>query len=150
MLAAVAAPGHPFACRVREQGRLRSMVEDAGLPDRRTQEQVAKNDATFRDANARIAATADRLELEDERVPFLCECADTECFALVRMRLDEYRHVRSSPRWFVNAPGHQAAARGLARVVEQHRGYLVIEKVAHAGEVAEQLAKGEEALESER
>ena len=117
------------------------------MPSRRIEEQVAKNDATFREANERVAATADGLMLEDEPVPFICECASTECFDIVRLRLDEYRHVRSSPCWFLNVPGHEAAAQGAATVVERHAGYVIVEKLGRAAEVVQELAAGSEARE---
>jgi hypothetical protein len=36
-------------------------------------------------------------------------------------------------------PGHQTAAQGFGVVVEERDGYLVVEKVGRAGEVAEAL-----------
>jgi hypothetical protein len=120
----------------------RASVEH-GLPDRLTEERVARNDALFRDANERIKTFAVEIDLRTDPVPFICECADTRCKEIVRLSLDEYEHVRSNPRWFINVPGHQVAARGAATVVERHSEYVVVEKVGHAGEVAEQLASRE-------
>lgn len=119
---------------------LRPAGRHDGLMDRRTEERIARNDDTFRQANQRVAQTAAGLMVEDEAVPFICECADEECYEMVRLRLDEYRHVRSEPRWFLNVPGHEAAAHGAAAVVERGRGYVIVEKQGHAGEVAEELA----------
>jgi hypothetical protein len=108
------------------------------LPDLATQERVARNDATFREANERIADVAERVG-EGQRFPFLCECAERGCTEIVRMTAEEYWHVRDNPRWFVNAPGHEVAARGAGAVVETYDGYVVVEKLAHAGEIVEQL-----------
>ena len=72
-------------------------------------------------------------------MPFLCECADMECYELARLRLAEYRQIRSNPRWFLNLPAHEAAAQGAAEVVERHPGYVIVEKQGHAGDVAEEL-----------
>ena len=116
---------------------------DRGLPDRLTQERVARNDALFRDANERIGRFAAENDLREDPVPFICECADRRCQEIVRLRVDEYEKVRSNPRWFVNVPGHQVAALGAATVVERHKEYVVVEKVGHAGEVAEHLASRE-------
>jgi hypothetical protein len=113
------------------------------LPDRLTEERIARNDALFRDANERIGRFAAEHQLRDDPVPFICECADRTCHAIVKLRLGEYEHVRSNPRWFLNVPGHQVAARGAATVVERHDEYVVVEKVGHAGEVAEELADEE-------
>jgi len=105
-----------------------------------TEERVARNDALFRDANDRIRTFASEHDLREDPVPFICECADRRCQEILRLPLDEYEAVRSNPRWFINVPGHQVAARGAATVVEDHGDYVVVEKVGHAGEVAEQLA----------
>ena len=113
------------------------------MPDRLTEERVARNDALFRDANERIGAFAAEHGLRDGVVPFICECADRRCQEIVRLQLDEYERVRSNPRWFVNVPGHQVAAHGAAIVVEHHHDYVVVEKVGHAGEVVEELAARE-------
>jgi hypothetical protein len=113
--------------------------------DERTQEKIARNDATFREANERIAASADEYRLPD-RVPFLCECADTSCTEIVRLSLDEYEAVRSDPTHFFNAPGHDAAAGAAAMVIERHDGYVVVEKLGRAADVADQLDPRQQAL----
>ena len=113
------------------------------MPDRLTEERIARNDALFRDANERIKTFAVEYSPREGPVPFICECADRQCQDIVRLRLDEYENVRSNPRWFINVPGHQVAALGAATVVETHNEYVVVEKVGHAGEVAEQLANVE-------
>ena len=110
------------------------------MPDRLTEERVARNDALFRDANERIRTFASEHDLHEQLIPFICECADRRCQELLRLRLDEYEAVRSNPRRFINVPGHQVAAQGAATVVEDHEEYVVVEKVGHAGDVAEQLA----------
>jgi hypothetical protein len=102
-----------------------------------TAERVAKNDATFRDANEGIAAAARRAAFD--RVPFICECAEPTCTTIVRLTLDEYEQVRSSPRHFLSAPGHEETAAGLGAVVARAEGYVVVEKLGEAGEIVEQL-----------
>ena len=106
-------------------------------PDPVTQERIARNDDAFRRANRRIAAVASGLPLE--KAPFICECADPRCTAIVGLSQDEYAEIRASPRRFFCVPDHLEAAEGMARVVTERDGYLVVEKVGHAGEVAEQL-----------
>ena len=101
-------------------------------------ERIARNDAIFREANERLRAVADAEEVED-LVPFICECADPACRELIRMTKEEYREVRQDARWFLNLPGHEAAAQGWAQVVRRHDRYLVVEKIGPAGSVAEQL-----------
>ena len=108
--------------------------------DRLMEERIAKNDAAFRDANERISAAADEHGVDAMRIPFICECADPTCKEIVRLWPEEYREVRSDPRWFLNAPGHHVAAMGAGTVVDERDGWVIVEKQGRAGEVAEALA----------
>jgi hypothetical protein len=120
------------------------------VPDRVTQERVARNDSLFREANERIEAVAEEQELTVHPVPFICECADLHCTQITQLTLEEYWHVRSNPRWFINAPGHDAAGLGAVAVVEDHDSYVVVEKQRYAGEIAEALASRETGVEGHR
>jgi hypothetical protein len=71
-------------------------------------------------------------------VPFVCECADRGCSELVRLDLDEYEEIRANSRHFLSAPGH-LAAEGAAVVVAERDGYVIVEKVGHAGDIVEAL-----------
>jgi hypothetical protein len=105
-------------------------------------ERIGRNNATFRDANERIGATAAaQARPPEELLPFLCECAEPTCTELLQVALADYRRVRSDPRRFLAAPGHEGAAEGVARVVEEHAGYVVTEKVGRAAEIAERRAR---------
>lgn len=106
--------------------------------DRITQERIAVNDARFREANENIRDTADEQDFPGP-VPFICECADPACTQIVRMSIEEYEAIRADPSHFLNAPGHDVAAGSAARVVREADGYVVVEKVGHAGEVASEL-----------
>jgi hypothetical protein len=117
------------------------------MPDRLTEERIARNDATFREANERIEAVADEHGFGDP-VPFICECAELRCTELIQLPIEEYRYVRTNPRWFINVPGHQVAMQGAGSVVEERDGYLIVEKEGHAGEVAEELARDPRGIES--
>ena len=101
-----------------------------------TAERVAKNDATFRDANEAIRAGAEHADIE--RPPFICECADESCTELVRLSLREYDAIRADPTHFVNVPGHEVNAKGHAKVVSRRDGYLVVEKIGEAAEIVEE------------
>ena len=101
-------------------------------------ERIGRNDAIFRKTNDEINEIAELDEFE-ERVPFVCECADLACRDLVPLTLPEYAAIREDARLFLNVPGHEVAAQGWAQVVEQHARYVVVEKIGPAGEVAEQL-----------
>jgi hypothetical protein len=114
--------------------------------ERLMEERIARNQATFRAANERIGAAAGVYDIATP-VPFICECADPTCSEVVRLeldqyeeiRLDQYEEIRSDPRLFLNVPGHQTAAQGASVVVEERNGYVIVEKMGHAGEVAEAL-----------
>ena len=72
-------------------------------------------------------------------VPFICECADPTCSEIVPLEIDQYEEIRANPRHFLNIPGHQAAAQGVAVVVTERDGYVIVEKIGHAGDVVEAL-----------
>jgi hypothetical protein len=106
--------------------------------DRLTEERIARNDAAFRSANEHIAEAAAEIHV-DGALPFICECANRECNAIVMLTASEYESVRTDSRHFFNVPGHQSAAQNVGEVVERYHTYIVYEKQGHAGEVAEQL-----------
>ncbi len=101
-------------------------------------ERVARNDATFREANERISATAERQEMVDE-IPFLCECAEEACTAIVRLSHEEYESVRADATHFLNAPGHEVAAGPYGEVIERNHRYVVVRKKGAAAEIVEDL-----------
>lgn len=114
--------------------------------DDRTSERIGRNDATFREANEGIAAAAGGLDLAD-RIPFICECAEPACTAIVLLSLDEYEAIRDNATHFLNAPGHEVAAQDAGRKVGDEPGYVVVEKLGRAAEVAaERDARSPEAM----
>jgi hypothetical protein len=102
-----------------------------------TKERIAFNQSRFREANERIELAADGMGLMGP-IPFICECADATCVEIVRMRLEEYEEIRHGPRVFFCAPGHEALAvdAGAGVVRDEQAGYVVVEKVGLAGEIA--------------
>jgi len=104
----------------------------------RTAERVARNDATFREANEHIAERADAHGV-DGLIPFICECAEESCKEIVRLTSAEYEHVRADGAHFLNAHGHVAAAGPHAHVVEEHDRYTIVQKVGRAGEIVREL-----------
>ena len=79
----------------------------------------------FRSANERIA---DLVRQHGWRfpVPFLCECADTHCFARLELTLEFYEYVRSDPQRYLTAPGHEIPA---AMTIEADRTFALVEKL---------------------
>ena len=123
------------------RGNLRTEVQEAH-PEKfapTSAERIAQNDAIFREANEDIAEAASRNSYGGA-VPFICDCAEPTCRELVRLSLDEYQAIRNDPRAFVNAKGHQVAARGWAEVIAETDGHVVVRKIGEAGEIAEDLA----------
>jgi hypothetical protein len=100
-------------------------------------ERVAKNNATFREANNRLGATARKARVEP--APFVCECADGNCMEIVMVPLAEYERVRSEPRWFVTVPGHPERAGEDVEVIDQRGAYVIVAKVGEAGRIVEEL-----------
>jgi hypothetical protein len=102
-----------------------------------TAERVARNDSTFRLANEGIASSA--ADLDIDRVPCICECADRRCTAVISLSPSEYEQVRADPTHFVNVPGHEASAGGYVQVIERHDGYVVVEKRGEAAKLTTEL-----------
>jgi hypothetical protein len=98
---------------------------------------VAENQARFREINERIRTAAERGSME--LMPVVCECADVDCRQILRLPLAEYEAIRASGRRFLNARGHEDASAGWANVIEVRDGYVVVEKVGEAGQIAEEL-----------
>lgn len=117
--------------------------------DSLSHERIAENNLRFREANEHIREAAESHGVMTA-VPFICECPEPTCVKIVRIELEDYRALRSHPRRFLNVPGHQRAAGSAVRVVSEHDGYVVVEKVGPAGEIAEEHAGGSEALSGER
>jgi hypothetical protein len=100
----------------------------------RSEEQAARNEVRFREANETLGEKRQALEL-DGRTPFLCECEDPTCTELIRLEVDEYEHVRSHANWFLVAAGHDDEQ---APHAESHEHYAIVEKSGLAGRIAEE------------
>jgi hypothetical protein len=105
----------------------------------RSGERVAFNDNIFRRANEAIERSAGEIGAEVDRLPCICECAEESCTTVIRVPHADYARVRSNSRVFLNAPDHEIAAQGWAKVVERHADYLIVEKIGQAGEIAEMI-----------
>jgi hypothetical protein len=104
--------------------------EAAGHSDAR----AAHNEVRFREANEKLESK--RLELDiGGPTPFLCECGNPDCTELNRLSLEQYEHVRSRANRFLIATGHYALS---AVTIEEHAGYVVVEKHGVAGRIAEE------------
>jgi hypothetical protein len=109
--------------------------------DNASAEKIARNNAAFRSANEEIESAAFSHGIDpEEPAPFICECSDERCTQIIRLTLVEYARVRTNPRWFAHAVGHEGKVAGAVRTVEGNDRYLLVEKVGYAGEVAADLA----------
>src|SRR3954447_9784983 len=70
-------------------------------------ERRARNEASFRKVNEAIAAGRARGDAA-QPVAFVCECATVGCTVVLELTPGEYETVRSNPRRFLVATGHQA------------------------------------------
>jgi hypothetical protein len=85
-----------------------------------------ENELTFREANERLRSTQAELGVDDERVPFICECHDVHCRTVVLLAPAEYMDVRARDCAFFVAPDHE----GDDDVVATFDRYTIVEKLA--------------------
>jgi hypothetical protein len=100
-------------------------------------ERAARNEALFRRVNERIQDVNEAFEPILEEADFFCECADLECMEKIEMTQREYEKLRDVSTHFAVKPEHIDPKD--ERVVEEHAGYIVVEKVGRAGERAAEL-----------
>jgi hypothetical protein len=102
------------------------------------EERIARNEALFREFNERVEDVAETFDLRGEgdslRIGFVCECGNLDCLERLDLTRAAYEEVRSDPRRFVVVPGHEDMS--IARVVAREEGYLVVEKIDEAAQVA--------------
>jgi hypothetical protein len=96
--------------------------------------QAARNEDFFRASN--------EIELEDSqsdrRQPdFICECSRPGCVERIHITPEEYEHVRARGTRFVLDPLHVDPS--VEVIVEQHKAYVVVEKIGAAGDESQRL-----------
>ena len=94
------------------------------------EERLAANENLFRRVNERV----EDLAAAGEPVDFVCECADVDCGERVTLTLEAYEDARSAPNRFVIRTGHERP--DVERVIDQGSGYVLVEKLGRAGEIA--------------
>jgi hypothetical protein len=99
-------------------------------------EQRARNELLFREVNERVEEINERLdgESDDPLMVFVCECGKTDCREQIELGRTEYEAIRANPKHFAVVRGHEDLR--IARVVEEHDGFLVAEKTGEAAEMA--------------
>ncbi len=103
--------------------------------DDETERRIGRNEALFREANEAIERGLWPGQ-EHSSVRFRCECSQLECGSAVELSLSAYQAVRQHPRRFIVLPGHELP--DVEDVIDQRRGYAIVEKHGLAGAVAAQ------------
>ena len=94
---------------------------------------IALNEARFRAANERIERVG--RALDEQRIPFLCECGDDRCTRAIVLTLVEYEEVRAHPARFVVRAGHEFLEAEV--VVDAVEGYTIVEKTDRSRRLVE-------------
>jgi hypothetical protein len=92
-------------------------------------EAAARNEEVFRSINERIEEGAKQHGVQ-QVLPFHCECATQACLQTIELPPTEYDRIASHRARFVVVPGHELSS--VETVVENHSGYLVVEKTGEA------------------
>jgi hypothetical protein len=111
------------------------------------EERKARNETIFRRANEDVRRVQDELEMDAGQFPFICECEDEGCRAIVQLTQAEYEQVRANATHFVLAPGHPTST---GKIIERNDRYWVGEKQGLAANIAEASDPRQEASLDER
>lgn len=88
---------------------------------------LGENEAIYREVNERVRDLQERFGADGDRVGFVCECSRLACSERIDLTVAEYEAVRTEPTRFALKPGHELLE--VESVVEEHDGYLVVEKL---------------------
>lgn len=100
------------------------------------EERAARNEALFREVNEEVQTLADRHgDPARDELGVICECSNDACRERLQLSVEAYEAVRSDPRRFIVAPGHEGE---FEHVVARRPGYTIVEKDGTAGRIAEQ------------
>ena len=98
---------------------------------------AARNQSIFRAVNEKIIDLSKAFATFTGDVRIACECADTHCLESLAITPEAYEGVRSQPNRFAVLPGHIVPE--VEVVVAETEGYVVVDKIAAAAELAETL-----------
>ena len=100
------------------------------------EKRLADNESLFREVNERLVNLNAALEVDLDRLEFLCECGDANCAAKIELSHEEYERIRSDPATFVVLSGHEIY--DIETVVDRGDGYVIVRK--REGGPAERVA----------
>lgn len=115
-------------------------MEATGSPER--QARAARNQTLFRALNEKLHDVNDALSAITETFVIACECADVGCVKMIDIAPGEYDAVRADSRRFVVLPDHVYL--DVEKVVDRRDGYVIVEKLELAGEIADRHAEASE------
>ena len=98
------------------------------------EDRVARNESVAREINEAIEHGRGPADVQAP-IAFRCECGRFGCNKLIEVTMGEYERVRSHPRQFLVATGHEQPE--FETVVHADDGYCVVEKQDEAGREAE-------------
>ena len=76
--------------------------------DQDRRDRLARNESLFRSINEDLERGLHTVRLDDRELSgFVCECSRRDCSDLVHIELAQYEEIRSDPRRFLVAPGHE-------------------------------------------
>jgi hypothetical protein len=98
---------------------------------------VGLNESIFRQVNEQIESLNRGFGPDLRALTVICECASGDCADRLQIRVADYEKVRSNPRRYIIARGHEVPE--FESVVKQEDGYDVVEKrPGAAAELAEE------------
>ncbi len=104
---------------------------------------LARNEVMFRAINDHIREFATRFEhLAEEKLAFICECADETCVERVSLKASQYDEIRAIPARFVVVTGHEATPL-VERVIFWGSDFAIVRKIGVAADVARELTDSE-------
>jgi hypothetical protein len=102
----------------------------------RSEARAAENEVIFRNANQEIERRRAELDVPG-LTPFLCECEEESCKALIFLSQEEYADARTKPNWFILAPGHKFRSGTICSSTDR---FILVEKDGLAKAIAERDA----------
>ena len=99
---------------------------------------AARNQSLFRAVNDKLTDLNKAFVSAMDTFVIACECADTTCVQTLTITPEAYAQVRTNPRRFAVLRGHVYP--DVEDVVGEADTYVVVEKIATAALVAEELA----------
>jgi hypothetical protein len=99
---------------------------------------AARNQALYREVNEKLEALNEAFAVAlDAGGSWVCECADLSCAEAMELTLGEYEALRAHPNRFAVLPGHVLP--DVERIVEDHGGYVVVEKLGPGASFAAEM-----------